>query len=290
MLRQAKESNLNVPRRLAAQISEAPNQYRNYYVPVFKVSCDETPYHAGTAFGIEHHGTRYLVTAAHVLEKDNDNPCDAENELFVFVNGVFTQMRLFDTHFVRSPNRSMPLDLALISPKEFDVSAVVTKTFSNAQCFRSRLHQSLYVVACGFPGTKNSAKRSVRVLTRRPVGYFGRISHPAKLRKAGFDPHTHFSFDILLKKTFSGSRREIKAPKPHGISGGPVFVVHDFARSKQMAAKLRGVVIENAWKHQCIVCVDLFSVLSSIQKDRCQAGTHLAVNKSEEGTVPGLAG
>lgn len=258
---------MNLAKKRVSLISGAPKQYLGYFVPVFKLSCDETPYHAGTAFGIEHKGKRYLVTAAHVLERDECNPCDAKDELFIAVNGSLTQLRQFEKATiytsVQSQRSPVPLDLVLIAPSEFDLSEVFTNFFTKDHLYKSRLHDRLYVAACGYPSTKNCAKKSVKTLSMRPYAYFGRISYASKCRKAGFDSRTHFCFDMLLKKTFTGSQREVKAPKPHGISGGPVLVVHDFGRLNLMAPKLRGVVIEYARKQQCIVCVDIFAILSA---------------------------
>jgi hypothetical protein len=258
---------MSVAKRLTASISNSPNLYRRYFVPVFKVLCDGTPYHVGTAFGIEHRGARYMVTAAHVLERDENNPCGSKDDLFVAVNGSLTQIRQFDRTTVhttsQSQRTSMPLDLVMISPREFDLSAVFSHFFTKERWHRSHLHSRLYVAACGFPATRNCAMKSGRKLSMRPFGYFGRISPTSKCRKAGFDDRTHFCFDILLKKAFTATQREIKAPKPHGISGGPVLVVHDFTQPKRvLKPKLRRVVIENAPKQQCIVCVDLFATLS----------------------------
>lgn len=257
---------MNLTKKLTSLISDAPNQFRGYFVPVFKLSCDQTPYHAGTAFGIEHNGKRYMVTAAHVLQRDESNPCDSRNEIFVAINGCLTQLLEFEKIIihtsVQSQRAPIPVDLVLIAPRECDLSMVFTGFFKKEHWYKSRLHNGLYVAACGYPATKNKAKKSVRTLSMLPYGYFGRISHASKCRKAGFNNRTHFSFDILLKKTFTGRQREVKAPKPHGISGGPVLVVHDFGQPNLMTPKLRGVVIENARKQQCFVCIDLFAILS----------------------------
>lgn len=258
---------MSVAKEIVASISTSPNLFRGYFVPVFKVQCDGTPYHAGTSFGIEHGGVRYMVTAAHVFEKDENNPCDSKDELFVAVNGALTQIRQFDrttVHTATQPQRTpIPLDLVMIFPRDFDLSAVFSHFFRSEHWHRSRLHNRLYVAACGFPATKNRVDKSGRKLSMRSYGYFGRVSQVGKCRKAGFNERTHFCFDILLKKTFTSAQREVKAPKPHGISGGPVLVVHDFTQPKRiMKPRLRGVVIESVPKQQCIVCIDLFAALS----------------------------
>ena len=87
---------MNIVKNISASISSSPNQYHGYMVPIFKILCDGTPYHAGTAFGIKHKGTRYMVTAAHVLEKDEGNTCDSTDEIFVPVNGSLMQVKHFE--------------------------------------------------------------------------------------------------------------------------------------------------------------------------------------------------
>jgi hypothetical protein len=241
-------------------ISEAPNEFKSHITPIFKLDCDGKPYHAGTAFGVEANGKRHMVTAAHVLDRDEDNPCDSTNELFVVTDGTLKQILHFDKKALRTSHEghsSSEIDLVLVTPKDFAIETVFGGFFSSADFFWPDLHEELYVAACGFPSTKNSTLPG-NSLANRPFGYFGRISGATKCEKTGFDPATHFCFDILLKKTFRGKLREIKAPKPHGISGGPVLVVHDFSNALQhMKPKLRGVIIENAKKYQSLVCIDL---------------------------------
>ena len=259
---------MTIASRLNDKISRSPNQFRDCYVPVFKVTCDGTPYHAGTAFGIELNSTRYMVTAAHVLERDEDNPCDSADDLFVSVDGELTQIERFERQVFRSGSQRLPpnslLDLVLILPTDIDLGRVFPRVFTMKDVHRPPLRSQLYVAACGFPSTKNGLKSSSTILSQMPVGYFGRVSDSGKCRKAGFDSKSHFAFDLLLKKTYTSRLKEVKAPKPHGISGGPVFVVHDFDRPKRfMKPKLRGVIIWMAPKQQCFVCVDLFAVLSA---------------------------
>jgi hypothetical protein len=84
------------------------------------------------------------------------------------------------------------------------------------------------------------------------------------VRRAGFDPRCHFGIDFLLKKTFTRSQREVKAPKSHGISGGPVLVVCDFRHLRwRPRPLLRGLVIEAAKAQRCLICIDLVTILAA---------------------------
>jgi hypothetical protein len=263
---QQEETRLSEAIRMSEAISKAPDQYRNYYVPVFKQRCDGTPYHVGTAFGFEHQGRRLLLTALHVLDRDANNACDTQDELYLVVAGVLQGIGKFTKSTVKDPG--MPhrlLDLAIIEPLDYNLSAVFRYFFTAQHFYRARPHPHLYAAACGFPSKVNRISWRNRPLKNRPVGYFGKISPAWKLRLAGFSSLTHFGIDIDLRKTFTRTQREVKAPKPHGISGGPVFVVFDFHRpSRRPTPLLRGLVIESAAPRKCLICVDLQPILSTI--------------------------
>jgi hypothetical protein len=252
--------------RISDAISKSPDRFRNYYVPLFKQRCDGTPYHAGTAFGFEHNGRRRLLTALHVLEKDEENSCDKQDEIYLCVNNVLQGIGRFHKEVVYGPtlpNRA--LDVVIIEPLDFSLSQVFAHFFTVRDLYLRRLNQDLYAAACGFPSGKNRMSWRNKPLRNRPYGYFGRVSPSWKVRRAGFSTHSHFGIDIFLKKTFTCTLREVSAPKPHGISGGPVLVVHDFQKPRwRPRPLLRGLVIESAQSQRCIICIDLLEILWTV--------------------------
>jgi hypothetical protein len=256
---------MSLAARLSDAISKSPNQFRNYYVPVFKQRCDGTPYHAGTAFGFEHDGKRRLLTALHVLDKDEDNPCDKQDEIYLCVSGVLQGIGRFNKQVLYEPGvRSPALDVALIEPLDFSLSQVFSRFFTVRDFYFPRLHEQLYVAACGFPTGSNRTSWRDQPLKNRPYGYFGKVSPRGKMRRAGFSARCHFGIEILVKKTFTSRLREVKAPKAHGISGGPVLVVHDFRKPRwRPRPLLRGLVIETAPAQRCFICIDLLNILWS---------------------------
>jgi hypothetical protein len=249
--------------RISEAISKSPDNFRNYYVPVFKQHCDGTPYHAGTAFGFEHNGRRRLLTALHVFDKDQNNPCDSQEELYLVVAGVLRGIGKFNRSTLLE--KGMPkktLDIAIVEPLDFDVTQVFQHFFTTRDLYRARLHQHLYVAACGFPASSNRASWRNAPLKNRPYGYFGRASAAWKVRLAGFSSRSHFGIDIFLAKAFTRTQREVKTPKPHGISGGPVLIVCDLrSRKWRPHSMLRGLVIESAQAQRCLICIDLLDIL-----------------------------
>jgi hypothetical protein len=234
-------------------MSERVKVHRESYFPVFKIDCRNRPYHAGTMIALDFSGKGILVTAAHVLEKDDRNACDSENQIFVFDDGELRQIQKFQTAKLPLPKKGEFLDLSVVIPTEFRVNDVVPSTISLNLLRRSQVHQGLYLAACGFPATKN--KRNGRELTNRPYGYFGMVSDDKATERAGYDSRFYFSIKFDLKRSHRPGMKKIKAPSPYGISGGPVFFAHDFSGMESPTSELAGIAVAKDKENKHIVCV-----------------------------------
>lgn len=256
-----------------AHLDTCCNAYKGYFVPLFKVNCRGEPYHAGTGFGLQFCGTKYLITARHVLDKDQDNECDAVNQIFCISNGALKQIDRFNTiEVVTSDFRKgqrEKVDIVVMEPLSFSLDTVFEGFFTKNDIDLSILSTDKYVAACGFPSSKNKLRSNTNVLTQILYGYCGKSSSEEKCEKAGFESPVYSCFDILLKKIFTATKKEIKAPKPHGISGGPVLVTYDFSAPETLLKPmLCGVVIENVPHLQCIAYARIELVLEAIVKNR----------------------
>ncbi|WP_295550940.1 hypothetical protein [uncultured Stenotrophomonas sp.] len=251
--------------RIFDHIDKACNVDKRALTPLFKVGCDEVPYHAGTAFGIELSGVKYLVTAAHVFDKDESNDCDSKNEIFCFSEGKLKQIARFDLLHARK-NGGL-VDMAVVTPRDVEIESIFEEFFAESDFELGDVRTDQYVAACGFPATKNKVRWGTTQLTQAPYAYCGRASAPSVCVRAGFDAATHFCFDIFLKKTFTARQKEIRAPDPHGISGGPVFVIHDFSDAATlMKPKLRGIVVEQKPYDRVVACVKIEVVVEAIRQ------------------------
>ena len=249
------------------------NAQKKYFIPLFKINCKEEPYHAGTAFGLAYQEKKYLITASHVLDKDENNECDSDNELFCFYKGDLIQVKSFNIINVSviEENIKQVIDVAIIEPKGMSLDDLFGEFFSEKDIDLSELTTNKYIAACGFPSSKNKIRWNSNTLTHISYAYCGKSSPTETSNKAGYLSPVYFCFDILLKKIFTSEQSEIKAPKPHGISGGPVFVIHDFSNPlKLLKPKLRGIVIENSQDFQCIACVNIKVVINAIVENNKQ--------------------
>jgi hypothetical protein len=247
---------------LQEQISANARRYSDSYVPVFKVDCREKPYHCGTLFLISHAEREILITARHVLDRDEENPCDQQDQIYAFSKGRVVQIEKFQTALLPLPSGGY-LDLCLMSPEGLNPRDFVEMPIPSNCIRRTQLHRDVYVAACGFPSTKNA--RRGRELTRRPYGYFGRVATDEVVRAEGYDPRFHFGIEIDLKRVYREGLNQMRAVDPDGISGGPVFAVHDFSQASDVKdVQLAGVVIARGERKKLLVCVRAEFILHEI--------------------------
>lgn len=227
-------------RKPSEQISINAAKFSRSYVACFKADCEGRPYHAGTLTGIDLGHQTVLVTAKHVLEKDNANPYDEDNVLYAFVDGKIDQLNRLQTAILPLPNGKL-LDISVFVPETHDPSQVVSSPIPLSAVMASPPTSTQYLAACGFPETKN--RRKGKEMSNRPYGYFGKSKDIAARYHCDYDPGFHFAIEINLKKTYRGNLKEVIAPCPQGISGGPIFVTYDFAPNTQIECMLAGIVI-----------------------------------------------
>lgn len=236
---------------LDAQISARASRFKGAFVPVFKADCDDRPYHAGTMTAVALPGLPTLVTARHVLDRDENNECDEENQLFLFSGGKITPFGRFQTG--RLPIPGGILDLAVILTGDTATLGAFVEPIPAASVRHDRLTEGMYLAACGFPGTKNRVKG--KQISNRPYGYFGKLAADHVPEEDGYDPTYHFALEIDLKRVYRAGEKKVKAPDPDGISGGPVFLVHDFKVAAAVEPMLAGIVIARTKNRKHLICI-----------------------------------
>lgn len=138
-------------------------------VPIFKTRADDTPYHYGTAFGMEIDGELYLVTAAHVLGKDPNNDSDEHGVGLVFCGGELVDLSPYDSIWPQLNDQ--PIDLVAIQPEGINLRDVFAKVLTKADVFHGPIAKTHYLAACGFPEAKNRRGSRPPVLAGRRYSY-----------------------------------------------------------------------------------------------------------------------
>ncbi|CAM8636374.1 hypothetical protein MCEMSHM24_03157 [Comamonadaceae bacterium] len=234
------------------EISANASKFSKSYVACYKADCEGRPYHAGTLTGIDLGHQVVLVTAKHVLDKDETNPCDQKYQIYAAVNGNLEQLNRLRTGILPLPNGEH-LDISVFIPETLEPRNIVDEPIPLDLIIDLPLRDKHYLAACGFPHRKNERKGNR--ISNKPYGYFGEYANSVVTEAAGYDPLFHFSIKINLKKVYRGDLKEVIAPNPQGISGGPVLLVHDFKSTSQIEPKLAGIVIARDKRSSALVCV-----------------------------------
>jgi hypothetical protein len=235
------------------------------------VDCDEQPYPAGTGFGFEFAGEKYLITARHVLAKDERNNCDSDGKLFVFASGKLTKLDYLSLDFDMpdGSQRLSSLDVSILLVRTALADAIGAKFFTESDIDGGAPAMHKYYAAVGFPKTKNGPRYGETVLKNRPYMYAGKASQDRTCYSVGLSPDMYLCFDILLKKTYTRTQKQVKAPKPHGISGGPIFYIHDFSCPFQcLRPTLYGIVTGYKVDGKCMVGPRIAPIIEGLRAHR----------------------
>ena len=232
--------------------SENARKFSKSYVAAFKVDPQGRPYHAGTITGIDLGHQMILVSARHVFEKDQGNESDEDDVIYVFHHGKLVLLDRSIAGALPLPDGSL-LDLYVFVPESFDPAGIVPEPIPLSAVSFDGLKETQYLAACGFPQSRNKIRG--KELTNRPYGYFGKVASAQATAANGYDPVFHFGIEINLKKTYRGGLKMGIAANPQGISGGPVFLVHDFEADKVIDCKLSGIVIARSWNSKSLICI-----------------------------------
>lgn len=252
-MKQAEPMDSFHPRTLDDVVSERIRSVQNTFFPNLRIDCKDRPYHAGTITVMDIQGTRLMVTARHVLDRDQGNECDiGENQLRAAGIDGPVELHPFQLSILTTSD-GKTLDLAILKANALDVKALAVEPISVSLVHQGELHDRLYLAACGFPSSKNSEWNWK--VTCRPYSYHGLVASDSAVEKAGYDPRYYFAIEIDLKRVYRGKEKMVRAPDPSGISGGPVFVVHDFKDQTTHLPAFAGIVVARDSEKKHLICV-----------------------------------
>ena len=121
-------------------------------------------------------------------------------------------------------------------------------------------------IAMGYPATKNAKiDTKEKTLKRRPASYTANILPSGKLDGLGVHSGSHLLIAFEKRHSRDRAGRDITAPDPFGMSGGPLWRFDVF--SDVPGTRLVGMLIE--WKSEAggILAVRLPVVLAGIARN-----------------------
>jgi hypothetical protein len=258
-------------KEVTRHIDKACREHWRYIAPVFKEAQDGEPKHAGTIFGLNIHGRKILITASHVLEKDERSPSDVKDKIFLAKNGVIEDSLEFKRWNLKLAEGSSVggeyLDLVALEPIGVEIESLVDGCFTYPKILSRHPKESDYVAALGFPESKNKIKWGTTIATQVGRSFFGKVSQAGICEGLGFPESMHFAYGFDSKKAYLANGQKTNPPKPVGISGGPVVLAHDLDNPfEKIEPKLCGIAIERRREEKCIICVKIGPVVRELME------------------------
>jgi hypothetical protein len=207
---------------------------------------------------------RFLLTAAHVIDKARDGPLHIGlPKGYVKMAGVSKV-----TTAPHGDRQADHVDLAFVAIDD-DVANEVSASFAflpvvHVDVLDEGTEGTLYVVnGCPWKKVLKDGR------TFRPNLYELKLAgrRPQDYPPLGLSPETHIAMEFDHKKMINGLGRRVESPKLNGVSGGPVWralrVDHPSGKPA-LTKRLSGIVIEHRKEKRTLVATRVAGVLAGI--------------------------
>ena len=195
----------------------------------------------GSGFLLESGRSKYLVTAAHVLDEQEG----ADSSLyFPISNGEFFMV---EGNAYKSPKvdgrRDLDkIDLAVIKLKQKCNEKLEDENFISVDQINLDFSSCDHAIciAMGYPATQNKRVNKKRNKVKRtPYSYTAETLRGEPFYRTKGDPYSNLLIKFKKKHSQNTQGTDVTAPDPHGMSGGPLW--HFDPKGNP---KLIGVLIE----------------------------------------------
>jgi hypothetical protein len=224
----------------------------------------------GSGFLISSGTNSYLVSAAHVFDELKDG-----HELFYYIepsikrklsgslrltkvsDGKDRKTDRLDVGVLKLEGPSLP-PYPAVEKYPLEIGALLPNAMPR---------EGKQYLLVGFPASKSRVKRVAREVVSELYSYINITVPFSKYADLDVSPQSHIVLGFDRKRTI-GSDGQIRAfPEPSGISGSPLWLLHDENGVNDPAqTTIVGVAIEYHKNHHAIVATDIDVVLKFISE------------------------
>jgi hypothetical protein len=242
-------------------------EVKRYIVPIF-IDRNNVPVSVGSGFLVRAADVHLLITAAHVLE-----PHKPERPFYFYIapatkrliHGTVILTRLppgrtrnedaIDIGIVILANEGLPPYL------EIGKSAMSIETLAP----RSLPREPNKYAFLGYPASQGRANRATKNVASWSYAYLSSPVPKEQYSRLGLSDDSHIVLSFDAKKIFHPDGRRMNFPKPAGISGSPLWEVHNLAEG---GCKVVGVMIEYRKQQKVLVAADIGFALRMLEEYR----------------------
>ena len=216
---------MNSKRTLEASIEEACEVLSRLVVPLY-IDVNEKPALVGTAFFVTYEDQTLLVSAAHVLDVLRTS------NLYYYIEPAVKQRvlgRVLQTKY-EGPRGKDPIDLGVVRllPGLQPPYAAVQKFPMTAEYldYWDAPSKGKRYVLIGFPASRSTLRRHPSQVIVKPYAYLAWIAESKVGAPSGTNP-AQLALHFDKKRCHDLSGKATQFPKPHGLSGSPIFELYD---------------------------------------------------------------
>ena len=205
-------------------LRRAADLLSHYVLPLYRTDQFDRPQQVGSGFIVRFDGQHYLVTAAHVLDlrhqgglyfyAGKDSPTSISGRACQSGSGGSRDDDQIDVGVVQ-------LDSSVPSPPYRNIAKMAVDAHELWPEQGNRFGNSYLLL--GFPATKNVFRRADGVVIARAYAYLGESSDKLLYKRLSLSTEEHLLVKFDQRVGFDSAGRQIVFPKPHGMSGGPIF-------------------------------------------------------------------
>lgn len=240
--------------------------------PIYGSTEHGKPYHIGSCVLIELDGSKYLITAAHVIDHNQITT--------LYVSGESDLVQLEAEALITNPgsgNRDNDkLDFAILPLSEELTKQLGNVVFINESSMSNDASENkgkLYL-ALGFPNSKNKKiDNKENKVTQNPFIYSSTLNLNQDIfSKVGATTSQHYLLDFCSKHSKDENNNTVNSIAPIGASGGALFFIEgvnnpdNYRPDAECVGKLTGILIENH-KQQKIIMATKISVIKDALKN-----------------------
>jgi len=247
-------------------------EYMKSVRPIYGSNEHRKPYHIGSCVLIEVGSSKYLVTAAHVID---------HNEITtLYVSGGSDLIQIEAEALITKPSTGNrdddKLDFAILPLSTDIIEKIGTVAFIKESSILNTTPKSkgkLYL-ALGFPNSKNKKVNNPdKKVTQNPFVYSSTLNSDSKIfSKVGATESQHYLLDFCSKHSKDKNNNVVNSIAPKGASGGALFFIEgmndpeSYRPNTECTGKLVGILIENHKKQKVILATKISVVTNALTK------------------------
>lgn len=245
-------------------------QFMKSVRPIYGSTDHGKPDHIGSCVLLEISKKKYLVTAAHVTDHNENTTLYVSGE-----NGlVQIEAECIRTRAVDGSRDKDKFDFAILLLPDHIVNKLGNVKFldeTNILTSDTAKNGELYL-ALGFPTSQNKKVHSnENKVTQNPFVYSSTLKTQSSIFKdIQANPETHYLLDFCSKHSKDENNTVVNPFSPIGASGGGLFLIEgmnnleNYRSSSDCSGKLVGILIERHQKQKVIMATKLSVVLNAL--------------------------